>query len=269
MTENSLLNYRLQLPSQTTDRTLPTLVFLHGLFGDMNNLGMIARAYSDQFTTLRVDLRNHGHSFRDDQMDYESMAADLILLLEHLQLNNLILIGHSMGGKVAMRVATLIPQRIQKLIVLDMAPVAYGENHHDNVFKALFAVKAERPDSRQQAKPILQRTIQSEGVQQFLLKSFTPQNEQCFLFNLTALYNNYPHLIDWRTVYCEIPTLFIKGGQSDYILPQYKETILAQFPNASSFTINHSGHWLHSENPELVIKAINRFLGSPSNLSLI
>lgn len=263
MTENSLvkqiLHHQLQL-APSTDRTLPTLVFLHGLFGDMNNLGVIARAYREKYATLRIDLRNHGHSFHCDKMDYTLMANDVIRLLDHLQLDNLILIGHSMGGKVAMRVTAQIPQRVKKLVVLDISPIAYGEHHHDDVFAALLAVQAEQPHSRQQAKPILSRYIQSEGVQQFMLKSFSAESESRFLFNLTALYQNYPALMDWQTVYCEVPTLFIKGGKSNYIQASHRPTILAQFPQATSFLITQGSHWLHSENPPAVINATKRFL---------
>lgn len=261
MTENPLLNYQLQQP-QDNNRTLPTLVFLHGLFGDMNNLGMIARAYSDTFPTLRIDLRNHGHSFHSDQMNYDLMAADVIRLLDELQLEHVILIGHSMGGKTAMCVAAQLPQRVEKLVVLDIAPVAYQQHHHDDVFAALLAVQAARPANRQQAKPILQRYIQAEGVQQFMLKSFSAQHDQSFLFNLTALYQNYPQLMGWQPIYCETPTLFIKGGKSDYILPEYRQTILAQLPNATSFVISQGAHWIHADNPNSVIQAINRFLAT-------
>lgn len=261
-TENQsdpLLNYQFE-PAAANRTSQPTLVFLHGLFGDMNNLGVIARAYQAQFPILRADLRNHGHSFHCDRMDYPLMANDVIRLLEHLQLDNVILIGHSMGGKTAMQVAAQIPQRVEKLVVLDIAPVAYGEHHHDDVFAALLAVQAERPSSRQLAKPILNRYIQSEGVQQFMLKSFSPKHEQSFLFNLTALYQNYPQLMDWQPIDCDIPTLFIKGGKSNYILAEHRETILKQLPNATSFLIAQGSHWIHADNPSAVIGAINRFL---------
>ncbi|TNH05820.1 alpha/beta fold hydrolase [Testudinibacter sp. TR-2022] len=263
MTENPLLNYQLQLPQSTSqgdNHTLPTLIFLHGMFGDLNNLGILARAYADHFPLLRIDLRNHGHSFHHSEMNYELMAHDVIRLIHHLKLERLILIGHSMGGKTAMQIAALLPNQVEKLVVLDIAPVTYHENHHDDVFKALFAVKQAHPQSRQQADPILQRHIQQLGVRQFMLKSFAPQQPDCFLFNLTALYNNYPNLLNWQAVYSDVPALLIKGGRSNYILPEYKDAILAQFPNATAFTISRSGHWIHSDSPELVIKAIDRFL---------
>lgn len=260
MTETALLHYQLTSPSQAENRTLPTLVFLHGLFGDLNNLGVIARAYSERFPTLRLDLRNHGHSFHSDQMDYALMADDVIRLLDHLQLEKVILIGHSMGGKTAMRVAAQIPQRVEKLVVLDIAPVAYREHHHDDVFAALFAVKEAQPASRQEAKPILNRYIQAEGVQQFMLKSFAAKSAQSFLFNLTALYQNYANLMDWQTIYCEVSTLFIKGGKSDYIIADYRATILQQLPHARSFLIAQGAHWVHADQPNAVISSINRFL---------
>lgn len=261
MNNTDLLHYHFQ-PNENSQ--LPTLVFIHGLFGDMNNLGVIAKAFSEQYSILRVDLRNHGNSFHCEQMDYQLMAQDLIRLFDHLQLNNLILIGHSMGGKTAMMTAALIPQRINKLIVMDIAPINYDNQKHDNVFAGLFAVQQAMPDSRQQAKTILAQHIPQESVQQFMLKSFLPQglsqNENKFRFNLTALWQNYSLLMGWSKVKVNLPTLFIRGGLSDYIQEEHSKEILTQFPQASSFTINSCGHWLHAEKPEIVIRTIMRFL---------
>lgn len=253
-----LLHYQFHQLEQVT--TQPTLVFIHGLFGDMNNLGVIARAFSERYPILRLDLRNHGRSFHSDEMNYDLMAQDLINLLEHLQLNNVVLIGHSMGGKTAMRTAILRPELVQKLVVIDIAPVNYGNHGHDSVFNGLFAVKNAAARTRQQAKPLLAQHIKEEAVQQFMLKSFDPDCVEYFRFNLTALYQNYLALMDWETGYFNKPTLFIRGGLSDYLLPAYSDTILAQFPLAASFTVNGCGHWVHAEKPEAVIRAIERFL---------
>lgn len=258
MTAQQLLNYQFS-PSPNSDQ--PTLVFIHGLFGDMNNLGVIARAFSDQYGILRVDLRNHGQSFHHADMNYQLMAQDLIALFQHLQLENLILIGHSMGGKTAMRVAQLKPEWIKKLVVIDIAPISYQHNWHDQVFAGLFAVKQSQAQSRQQAKPILAQHIADESVQQFMLKSFDENMPDKFRFNLTALAQNYRELMDWQTqAACHVPTLFIQGGLSDYIKQEYREPILAQFPQANAFTINSAGHWVHAEKPEFVVRAIKRFL---------
>ncbi|OOF88778.1 alpha/beta hydrolase [Rodentibacter ratti] len=258
MPGSQLLNYQFHQTEQTINH--PTLVFIHGLFGDMNNLGVIARAFSDDYDILRVDLRNHGRSFHAELMNYELMAEDLFRLIQHLNLKKVILIGHSMGGKTAMKFTTLHPEIVEKLIVIDIAPLPYGKQGHQDVFRGLFAVKQAKPQTRQQAKQILEQEINDPSVIQFMLKSFEPDSPEFFRFNLTALFNNYNHLMDWQNVNVMVPSLFIKGGDSPYIKPEDAQYILQQFPNATSFTINGCGHWVHAEKPDFVIRAINRFL---------
>lgn len=260
MNHNTLLNYQFHTNPKNADN--PTLVFIHGLFGDMNNLGVIARAFSEDYPILRVDLRNHGQSFHSPEMNYAVMAQDLISLLKHLQLQRVILIGHSMGGKTAMAAAAIKPEIVEKLVVIDIAPVDYQHNWHNSVFQGLFAVKQANCSTRQEAKQVLAKHIESEAIQQFMLKSFDPNSVDNFRFNVTALWQNYRQIMDWENCYFNNPTLFIRGGLSDYIQPEFSEQILAQFPQATSFTINGSGHWVHSEKPEAVIRAIQRFIGS-------
>ncbi|TCJ96091.1 esterase [Volucribacter psittacicida] len=238
----------------------PTLVFLHGLFGDMNNLGIIAKGFSEQYNILRLDLRNHGQSFHSDQMNYSVMAQDIYQLLEKLNLEKVNLIGHSMGGKTAMQFTAQYPNRVEKLIVIDIAPIAYQQQRHKEVFAGLFAVKQAQVSTRQQARPLLAQHIKEESIIQFMLKSFDPQSIEKFRFNLAALYQHYSTLMDWQPCLVNQPTLFIKGGNSDYIQLKDKETILAQFPQAQSFTINGADHWVHAEKPNQVIKSIERFL---------
>lgn len=258
MTEKTSLNYQFQPASINTDS--PTMVFLHGLFGDMNNLGIIARQFSEQFNILRVDLRNHGQSFHSDEMNYTLMAQDLQDLLERLNLVNNIVIGHSMGGKTAMTLANIAPNLVTKLVVIDIAPTVNPTHRHDNHFAGLFAVKIAQPTTRQQAKTILAQYVKDEGEQQFMLKAFDPQKPDFFRFNLTAIKTNYENLMDWSNVFFDKPTLFIKGGASDYIQVKDTETILAQFPNAKSFVVANAQHWVHAEKPETVARAIQAFL---------
>ncbi|MDO5053998.1 alpha/beta fold hydrolase [Pasteurella oralis] len=258
MAEQDLLNFQFHQLKQSINQ--PTLVFIHGLFGDMNNLGIIARAFSEQYSILRVDLRNHGQSFHSNHMNYDLMAQDLAKVIHHLQLNKVILIGHSMGGKTAMKMTALFPALVEKLIVIDIAPIQYANNEHDTVFNGLFATKAAQVQTRQEAKKVLAEHIPEEAIQQFMLKSFDNQSPEFFRFNLTALKHNYVHLMDWQNCYVEVPTLFIRGGLSHYIQPENSTQILAQFPHATSFTINGCGHWVHAEKPNFVIRAIERFL---------
>ena len=256
----NLLNYQFHQAEQAVNQ--PTLVFIHGLFGDMNNLGIIARAFSEKYNVLRVDLRNHGQSFHSSEMNYALMAQDLYELVQALGLTKLVLIGHSMGGKTAMTFAAAYPQLVERLVVIDIAPVAYVGARHSDVFAGLLAVQQQKPASRQLAKPILASEINDEAVQQFMLKSFDAQSPEFFRFNVSGLQKNYGNLMDWQPVHCEVPCLFIRGGDSDYILPAYSEQILAQFPNATSFTISGANHWVHAEKPQFVVRAIEKFLAT-------
>ena len=177
-----------------------------------------------------------------------------------LKLDKVILIGHSMGGKTAMKMTALQPQRVEKLVVIDIAPVANSSAGHDDVFRGLFAVKKAQPQTRQQAKPILESEIADPSVVQFMLKSFEPTSSEYFRFNLTALFEHYAELMDWQEVYANTPTLFIKGGLSSYIKPEYTETILKHSlmrPRSLSMVV---GTGFNAEKPDFVIRAIDRFL---------
>lgn len=258
----AFLHYQFQAHPTTPDA--PVMLFIHGLFGDMNNLGIIARAFSDTYSILRVDLRNHGSSFHSAQMDYDLMAQDVAQLLDHLQINSVIAVGHSMGGKTAMTLAQIAPQKVEKLIVIDIAPLAYPNNRHESVFNALFAVKAAKPANRQAARVIMEHHIDDENTRLFMLKSFDADSADFFRFNLSGLRANYDSLMGWNEVSVDLPTLFIKGGLSDYIQAKDTATILRQFPQAKSFVIANAQHWVHAEKPEAVVRAITRFLTAES-----
>lgn len=236
------------------------MLFLHGLFGDLNNLGIIARAFAEDYAILRLDLRNHGQSFHSDEMNYQRMAEDVRDLLVSLNLSQVIVVGHSMGGKTAMKLADLSPDLVAKLVVIDIAPVSYPPHRHDSIFAGLFAVKATKPSNRQQAKIEIAKGIKDEGVQQFMLKSFDPNSPDSFKFNLSGLKANYENIMDWQPVKVDKPTLFIKGELSDYLQEKDTQTILAQFPQARSFVVSNADHWVHAEKPDAVIRAIRKFL---------
>lgn len=261
MNKKTLLHFQQQFAQNPSNSSPQTMLFLHGLFGDLNNLGVVARSFVDQYNILRVDLRNHGQSFHSAQINYHLMAEDLRELLVELNLKNVIVVGHSMGGKTAMRLAHIAPELIEKLIVIDIAPVAYGQNRHDEIFAGLFAVKAAKPQNRQEAKLAIAQGIADEGIQQFMLKSFDPQSAESFKFNLSGLKQNYANLMGWEPVFVDKPTLFIKGERSDYLQEKDTQTILAQFPQARSFIVSNADHWVHAEKPEAVIRAIQKFLG--------
>lgn len=260
MLEEKLLNYQYQEVPISEGGQTQTLVLLHGLFGDLNNLGGIARAFAQHYNILRIDLRNHGQSFHSNEMDYPLMAQDIDELLTYLQIEQAIVVGHSMGGKTAMMFTHLFPKRVAKLIVIDIAPVEYTQNRHETVFQALFAVKNAKPKTRQQAQSLMSEYIQSQATQQFMLKSFDPNREEYFKFNLSVLKHNYSTIMGWQAVAVEKPTLFIKGELSDYLQKSDTNRVLAQFPNAKLFVVSNADHWVHAEKAETVVRAIQRFL---------
>ncbi|MBL0544475.1 alpha/beta fold hydrolase [Aeromonas jandaei] len=241
------------------------VILIHGLFGSLDNLGLLARALGEHYRVISIDLRNHGVSFRSDDMSYPAQAADILALMDHLGLDQAAIVGHSMGGKVGMQLAKLAPARVSRLVVADMAPVAYPHSRHQNVFAGLNATLAAQPQSRSDAERILAEHIEIAGVRQFLLKSFAKGDDGWqWRFNVPALEENYANIMGWpEDERCfEGPVLFIKGGDSDYMQPQYSEAALAQFPAAKVRVIAGTGHWLHAEKPMLFNKLVVDFLST-------
>ncbi len=249
------LNFKLQGEGST-------IVLIHGLFGNLDNLGLLARDLSQDHQVLSMDLRNHGLSFHSESHTYENMADDVHQLIQSLNLTDVTLIGHSMGGKVAMKIAADHPEYVRKLIVMDMAPVAYKQRKHDNVFNGLHAVLDNPPTNRNDAMSLLARHIEIEGVRQFLGKSlYRKDNHLTWRFNVASILNNYWDILGWDTVpTSQIETLFLKGADSDYLVTEYQANIQAQFSNAKAHVIANTGHWLHAEKPQEVLRAIRRFL---------
>jgi len=241
----------------------PDVVLIHGLFGSLENLNVIANALSDNFTVTNIDLRNHGRSPHSEVMDYPSMANDVLRLMTHLNINTTHLVGHSMGGKVAMQIALSTPCVVNKLVVLDIAPVAY-QSRHDDIFTALNTVATHQITDRKHADQIMQAFIPELGVRQFLLKSLAKNEsgQYQWRFNLPTLSQKYSNILtdleDNDSCLCD--TLFIKGNDSDYILPQYRAAITARFKNAKAKIIHGAGHWLHAQKPHAVNKSITDFL---------
>ena len=254
---NFAMKLHYQLLAAESD-ALPVLL-IHGLFGNLDNLGVLARDLHKQHTVIKVDLRNHGLSPRADDMNYPAMAQDLLALLDELQLEKAIVIGHSMGGKAAMALTAIAPERVAKLIVIDVAPVDYQTRRHDEIFAALKAVSAAGITQRQAAAELMRDYLQEEGVIQFLLKSF--HNGE-WRFNLPVLIARYEDITGWQEVPpWPHPTLLIRGGLSPYVQDSYRADIARQFPQARAHVVAGTGHWVHAEKPEAVLRAIHRFLG--------
>ena len=240
------------------------LVILHGLFGTLENWGTAAKALAECFDVIAVDLRNHGKSPHAPEMNYPIMADDVIELLNDLGLSSVRLMGHSMGGKVAMQIALNHPERIHKLLVVDIAPVEY-EHHHKDVFKGLHAVDLSAIKSRNEAETALSAYISEPSVRAFLLKNLyrTPEKTFAWRMNLATLDAEYQHISKAPAgVPFNGPTLFIKGANSHYITAEYRDAILALFPHATYKIIQGAGHWPHAEKPEIFTKLVLNYLGA-------
>lgn len=240
----------------------PALIILHGLFGTWENWGAQIKMLAEQYDVIAADLRNHGASPHSDELSYHLMAEDVIELMDKQQLDKVLLLGHSMGGKVAMQLAMDHPARVRKLIVADIAPVNYGR-HHDDVFQGLFNVELEGLKSRSAADKQLAEHVEIPGVRAFLLKNLQRDKDGNFgwKMNLEALHREYHEIsaAPQQGRY-EGPTLFIKGGDSDYLKPEYAEAIQSRFPDASFKIIEGTGHWLHAEKPAAFNRIVERFL---------
>ncbi|NIY47374.1 esterase [Cedecea colo] len=250
------LNARLQTTQQSTSNS--PVVLIHGLFGSLDNLGVLARDLGQDRTLLQIDLRNHGQSPRSDEMTYPAMAQDVLETLDEYGFEKAIIIGHSMGGKVAMALTAIAPERIAKLVLIDIAPVDYQVRRHDEIFAAINAVSDAGAKTRQQAAALMREYVKEEGVIQFLLKSFA---EGEWKFNVPVLWQQYENIVGWQTIPAwNHPALFIRGGASPYVDETHRDALLAQFPQARAHVVAGAGHWVHAEKPEAVLRAIHRFI---------
>lgn len=256
--KNFAMKLHTRLLTEQSDSAATPVVLIHGLFGSLDNLAVLARGLKADRPLVQMDLRNHGLSPRAEEMTYAAMAQDLLETLDDAGIDRFTVIGHSMGGKAAMVLTALAPDRIEKMVVIDMAPVAYPTRHHDAIFTALKAVTEAGLASRSEAAALMREHINEEGVIQFLLKSFH-QGE--WRFNVPVLWQCYDQIIGWETLPAwQGPVLFIRGEASPYLDDAYRETLLAQFPNARAHVIAGAGHWVHAEKPDAVLRAIHRFL---------
>ena len=241
----------------------PALIMAHGIFGSHENLGAIARLLVKRFTLYRVDLRNHGRSPHADSMSYAEMAADIAELMDDEGLTTAAVLGHSLGGKVMMELATSHPQRVSHLVVGDIAPVTYP-NHHDPILEGLQSIQLDSLRSRGDADQQLQTFVSEPGTRQFLLKNLVRDDDGKFHWrlNLPAIVNNYPlvrQAVGDGRQYLG-PTLFIRGELSKYIQQRNHADIFQQFPQAKIETIPGTSHWLHAENPQRFAELVIDFI---------
>ncbi len=239
------------------------IIILHGLFGTLDNWQTIAKKLAEKYSVYIIDQRNHGRSPHDDAFDYGVMADDLQAFMESNWIYEAHIIGHSMGGKTAMQFALNYPDLVNQLVVVDIAPKAY-EGGHQTIFEALLSLDLTKITSRKEADELLQPKIKEFGVRQFLLKNLTRQKAGGFKWkmNLPIIYQNYEHIlsaIESEDAF-DHPTLFIRGGTSDYVKAEDMAPIKTLFPSAELATVAKAGHWVHAVAPDTLLELVVDFL---------
>ena len=234
----------------------PPLVIIHGLFGSARNWGVIAKRLSDSRQVIAVDLRNHGDSPWMDSHTYPAMAADLAEVIEEIG-TPVDVLGHSMGGKAAMVLALTRPELVRRVIVADIAPIAYAHTQ-DGPLHAMRGVDLTAVDSRKDAQA--QMDVDA-GTATFLLQSLDLQNRRWKL-NLDVLGRDMDAIVGWPGTPGQFtgPALFLRGAQSNYVPASAESAIHAAFPNAAIQTVADAGHWLHADQPRAVEAAVRTFL---------
>jgi len=242
------------------------LLVLHGLFGSGKNWHSHMRRFAESFEVFCIDLRNHGQSFHADEMNYSLMAGDVARLMDRLQLDGCRILGHSMGGKVAMTLAIQQPALLARMIVADIAPVAYHHDY-DDLIEPILALDLDQFASRTQIDHALRPHIREDQLRAFLLQNLArDEGGWSWRVNWQAIQREMESLTgfdslptDWST---DLPTLFIRGAKSDYVGSAETDVIQRHFSNAEIATIQGAGHWLHAEQPaefaRLALDFLNR-----------
>lgn len=239
------------------------IIIMHGVFGSLDNWLTVGKKLADSYAVYLLDLRNHGDSFHDQEFTYDAMANDLRDFIESEKIENPVVLGHSMGGKVAMKFAVKWPALFEKIIVVDIAPRAYPP-HHQQILKGLKSIDLKNLQSRKDADDQLSEFIKELGVRQFLLKNLSRDENNSFKWkiNLPVIEANIENIGEGleEQMASDKPTLFIRGEKSDYISNQDNISIVSFFPNSEIKTVSNAGHWVHAENPNELIQYIEEFI---------
>jgi esterase len=239
----------------------PPLVILHGLFGSLDNWFSIAKELVEHYTLYLVDQRNHGDSPHSDEWNYAVMAEDLKELFDAEGLDRAFLMGHSMGGKTVMNFAVKYPERVEKLIVADIAP-RYYPIHHQTILEGLNSLNLKEIKSRKEADDQLSKYVSELGIRQFLLKSLTRDSDGfAWKINLPVIIKNIENVGEAlaKDSTFDGPTLFLAGANSNYIQQKDLPDLEAHFPNYQLEFVADAGHWLHAEQPHAVVEEMRKF----------
>jgi len=239
-------------------------VILHGFLGMSDNWKTLGLQFAEQnFQIHLVDQRNHGHSFHSEEFNYDVLVEDLKHYCDEHQLENIILLGHSMGGKTAMLFATKYPELVSKLLIADISPRFYPI-HHDGILNGLSALNFDAIKSRGEADTLLSGYIYDYGTRQFLLKNlyWKEKGKLALRMNLEVLKDEVAEIgeaLPWQATF-EKDTLFLRGDRSEYIGIDDENIVVRHFPKAKIITISNAGHWLHAENPKDFFDAVMEFV---------
>lgn len=239
-------------------------VILHGFLGMGDNWKTLARQFShSNFEVHLVDQRNHGRSFHDDEFDYELMTEDLMQYCDANNLSDIVLLGHSMGGKTAMQFATTYPDLVNRLMVADISP-RYYPIHHDAILNGLSQLNFSEIKTRGQADEVLSNYVPEVGTRMFLLKNlyWVEKGQLGLRINLPVLKEHVSEVGEALPSHATFQkdTLFLRGDKSEYIGTQDEAIIKRHFPQSDIITVNNAGHWLHAENPKEFYEAVMRFI---------
>jgi esterase len=239
----------------------PPVVLLHGLFGSARNFGTIQRAVAPLFRVIAMDARNHGSSSHAADMRYPTLAADVLETLDALGVARAAVIGHSMGGKTAMTLAIMAPERVGRLLVADIAPVPYAHGN-DSIAGALRAIPLHAGLTRAEADSALIDVVPDQAVRTFLIQNLQFGAQPHWRIGLDEIAAAVPDLEGWETPAARYagPTLVVSGARSNYVLPEHRPVIRVLFPAARFVTVKNAGHWLHVDNPAGFLSVVEAFL---------
>ncbi len=240
------------------------LIILHGLFGSARNWQGIARALSETHLVITPDLRNHGQSPHADSMTYQDMATDICKLVDQLKLIDPIVLGHSMGGKVAMAMALMKPETLGGMVVADIAPVTY-EHDFEDLITAMRNLSLANIKTRAEAESILAEQLDSANLVRFIMQNLVRTNEGFqWRINLQQITNSLPELGQFPSELkhhsTRLPALFIGGANSSYVRSIHNTAIFHHFPAAEINMIDDAGHWLHADKPNEFIDKVQSFI---------
>lgn len=241
------------------------VIILHGIFGISDNWVTIGRKLAEKFEVFIPDQRNHGQSPHSDTFNYFALVDYLYEFIGDRQIVNPILIGHSMGGKVAMNFALENPSKVDQLIVVDISLREYpARQEHMDILHAMMAVDFDKVTSREEVEAIVSEKVRSERIRMFIMKNLYRMGKSRFAWrmNVNSIYQNIENVfaaVDSRYVF-ERPALFIRGGSSGYVRDDDYPAILERFPAATFTTIEGASHWVHADKPDELCAVFSEFL---------